>query len=263
MTRQEFVSAVLQNAMTVQGYKVGCDGRGVDHLCDCIGLIIGAFEILGVKWPGVHGTNWTARNYVKGLSEFGTTLDLQIGDVVFKAREPGQDGYNLPDTYKNSPDKRDYYHIGVVTNLNPFKITHCTTVPGGIQADQGKKNWKFKAVLEPIAEGGHGMKKGLVMAESGNTVNMRQSSSTSAPVIVQVKIGEEVDVIEEQGEWDKIEYSGYTGYMMSKFIVIVADDTPPDEPIEPEPGEDFVTIKLPIDLAVELWEALDNAIGKG
>lgn len=268
MTRDQFVSAVLQNAMTVQGYLNGADGRGKDHLCDCIGLIIGAFKILGLNWPGVHGTNWTSRNYINGLEEFQTTLDLRLGDVVLKARDPGQDGYSLPDTYKNSPDKRDYYHIGVVTNMNPFTITHCTTVPGGIQTDKGKKNWKFKGVLKAITEGGGTVQKAIVIATQGNTVNMRSNPSKAATILTAVPVNEEVDLINEGDVWSQIRYKGINGYMMTEFLCPVADDTPPDEtePVPPEditPGDEFVTIKMPESLALALWEVLDGILGKG
>lgn len=269
MTRDEFVSAVLKNAVTVQGYLSGADGRGKDHLCDCIGLIIGAFKILGLNWPGVHGTNWTARNYINGLSTFGTVLELRRGDVVLKAREPGQSGYKLPDAYKDSPDKRDYYHIGVVVNENPFKIVHCTDVPGGIQEDHGKKNWLYKGVLKNIKEGGETVEKALVIAERGNTVNMREQPSKAARVLAQVPVGETVDMLMDGDEWSKIIFNGQGGYMMSNFLVPVAGDVPPDDvpPDETEPlpptGENYVTIKFPEDLILGLYEVLQGAIGKG
>lgn len=268
MTRQELVSAVLQNALTVQGYKNGCDGRGKDHLCDCIGLIIGAFDILGQRWPGTHGTNWTARNYVNGLAEFQSVLDLKLGDVVLKGRSPGQDGYSLPDTYRDDPDRTDYYHIGVVTSMNPFKITHCTTVPGGIQTDQGKKNWKYKATLKSIKDGGGDVpvKKALVYAANGLPVKLRANPSKAATVLLTVKVGEEVDLIEANGEWSKIKYQEVTGYMMSEFLTVVADDVPPDqgdEGSEPIHDEGYVSVRMPEDLAYALWEILDGVVGKG
>lgn len=260
MKRQEFVDAVLTNAAGVRKYELGYDGRGPDGLCDCIGLVIGAFEILGQRWPGTHGTNWTARFYVKGLREF-SAADLMSGDVVFKAREPGEKGYALPDTYKSSPDQRDYYHIGVVTRTNPLQITHCTTVAGGIKQDTSKGAWRFKATLNPIEEGEVKMKKAIVEAANKKPVNLRAQPSKSSAVLVSVPVGKEIDVLEENGEWDRVQFEEIKGYMMSEFISIIADDEPmpPDE----APPDEYITIKLPMELALGLLEVLEGTIGHG
>lgn len=264
MTRDTFAAAVLENAAGVRKYELGFDGRNPEGWCDCIGLVIGAFQIAGVRWTGGHGTNWTARNFVTGLGRFGVLADLELGDVVFKAREPGEKGYALPDSYKGSPDKRDYYHIGVVTSVNPVCITHCTSVEGGIRIDNTKGNWSYKALLNKVENGGGGgtVKKAIVEWDTGKTVNLRAKPSTASQVLVQVPIGNEVDVLEENGEWDKIKYQELTGYMMAKFLSIVADDEPvPPEEIPPEGGDGFV--KIPVDAAFAVWEALDGVFGKG
>lgn len=279
MTRDVFVSAVLQNALTVRGYKIGCDGRDADGLCDCIGLIKGAFAILDVPWGGGPGTNYCARNYIDGLKPFDTTLELKKGDVVLKRRAPGDNGYSLPDTYKNDPDQYDYYHIGVVTSDTPLKITHCTTVPGGIQVDQGKKNWSVKGKLRPITdEGGKGMGiKAIVTADNGLPVNLRSRPEIKdGTFITKVPLNSEVDILEEGNEWSKVKYQGITGYMMTKYLVPVASDMPPEEggqdnplPYDPpegepyDPGDETVMVPMPLTLLVELYSILDKAIGKG
>lgn len=37
----------------------------------------------------------------------------------------------------------DYYHVGVVTRLSPFEITHCTSVDGGIKRDTKLGKWGY------------------------------------------------------------------------------------------------------------------------
>ena len=56
----EFLSAIEEIASENPSYRKG--GSGFDGTCDCIGLIIGALALAGFKWPGVHGSNWAARN---------------------------------------------------------------------------------------------------------------------------------------------------------------------------------------------------------
>jgi hypothetical protein len=60
-----------------------------------------------------------------------------------------------------------------------------------------------------------------ITAPSGKTVNMRQSASTSAPVIVPIAIGEIVDVVSVTGEWSQITWCNKSGYMMSKYLAKV------------------------------------------
>lgn len=71
-----------------------------------------------------------------------------LGNLVFKAREPGEDKYDLPSSYKNHPDQRDYYHVGVVTSIDPLVISHCTGVPGGIKKDNKLGAWHYTGKLD-------------------------------------------------------------------------------------------------------------------
>lgn len=269
MTRDEFTAAVLLNAAGVREYKLGYDGQNPQGWCDCIGLDIGAYVILGVKWPGTHGTNWAARYYTKDLKPINTVGELKTGDVVYKKREPGEQYYDLPDAYKNHPDRRDYYHIGTVTQTNPLRITHCTDVPGGIKTDTTLGKWSYYGTFKNIEDGGGNkpMTQAIVVADQGSTVNMREQPSKASRVIEQVPIGEIVDVYDEGAEWSQIGYKGKKGYMMTMFTVPVAgdppEDAPPDETEPVEPGGDMVQIIMPMSVAVALYQALDGVIGHG
>ena len=62
------------------------------------------------------------------MSTFGHIAnagEMFLGEIVYKAREPGEDKYALPARYENSGDLRDYYHVGVVTSVSPLEITKC------------------------------------------------------------------------------------------------------------------------------------------
>lgn len=63
------------------------------------------------------------------------------------------------------------------------------------------------------------MSKLIVTATSGKTVNMRKQPSTSAPILQQVPLLTEVELIEKSSDlWYKVEYSGTQGYMMAKYL---------------------------------------------
>ena len=123
----------------------------------------------------------------------------------------------------------------------------------------------YGSIIDNILEGGEQpVKKALVYAANGKPVNLRAGQSTSAAVLIQVKVGEEVDVLEEGATWDKVKYQELTGYMMNEFLTIVADggdDVPPED--GGEGGSGFVTIKLPEDVALALLEVLEGTLGKG
>ena len=121
----EFLAAVEEIAAENPRYRKG--GSGFDGSCDCIGLIIGALQRCGGKWSGIHGSNWAARNATDGLKRIVSNADLEVGELVFKAKAPGQSGYDLPDRYKKDPDRNDYYHVGVVLSVYPLRIRHMTT----------------------------------------------------------------------------------------------------------------------------------------
>jgi len=59
-------------------------GDGSDGYCDCIGLVIGAIRRCGLKWTGIHGSNWAARKEAVNLRPVKSISDLELGDVVLK-----------------------------------------------------------------------------------------------------------------------------------------------------------------------------------
>lgn len=61
-----------------------------------------------------------------------------------------------------------------------------------------------------------------VTASSGNSVNMRQSPSSSAKVISQVALDQIVDVISVENDWSEIIWNGKSGYMMSKYLTKIS-----------------------------------------
>ena len=203
-------------------YRLGGDGS--DGTCDCIGLVIGAIERAGGKWPGTHGSNYAARNVMDFLTN--ELAEAVPGWLAYKAKAPDESGYDLPEKYAGSADLLDYYHVGVVTSVAPLEITHCTSGGGvdGITADTKQGNWKYFGPCNLIDYAGETeeptMTTAIVRASSGSTVKMRSKPSTSASLYWDVPVGSIVQVIRKEAApgWTQIMWKANEGYMMTKFL---------------------------------------------
>ena len=227
MILEAFIAQVEAIAQASPVYRLGGDGS--DGTCDCIGLVIGAIRRAGGSWTGTHGSNYAARYEMRELLPVTDAGELCLGDVVYKARTPGQAGYALPERYKNDPDQRDYYHVGVVTATSPLEITHCTSP--GIVRDTKLGKWTYRGRLKKVgydsAEGVETMaQEAKVTAASGSTVKMRSKPSASDGLYWEVPVGAEVQVAEVTGSWAKVRYGDRTGYMMTDFLALDAQEPP-------------------------------------
>ena len=213
-------------------------GDGSDGYCDCIGLIIGAIRRCGLKWTGIHGSNWAARKEVTNLHPIKSETDLEVGDIVLRGCQPGESGYALPSRYKKggqyyNGDLTDYYHAGVVTKLSPLNITHMAT---RITVDTKIGRWNYAGRARILVNAGAYKEaptqapaptpsagaQAKVIAESGNTVNMRNAPSLRARILIRIKLGTIVNLVEPGEEWCRISYGNKTGYMMAKFLEVVS-----------------------------------------
>ena len=118
-------------------YRKGGSGR--DGTCDCIGLIMGALRRAGGSWPGIHGTNYAARQEMTDFAPISSARDLAVGELVFKHYAPGDKQYSLPARYRRDRDQNDYYHVGLVVSVRPLRIRHMTTP--GIKTDLRLGQW--------------------------------------------------------------------------------------------------------------------------
>ena len=217
LTTGAFLCGVAENAARIRVYRLGGDGTNGES--DCIGLIVGAVRLCGEAWPGIQGTNYTARKLTRGLAAVTRDSVPGLGMLVFKARLPGEAGYDLPDRYQNSEDRTDYYHVGVITALSPLTITECTGVPGAILRTHTLDGWQYIGALS-LAEGGNvEMYTARVYAENGKPVRLRALPSTDSKILAELPVGTAVTVLEELTDWCYLRCAdGKTGYMMSSFL---------------------------------------------
>ena len=263
ITRERFLEKVEEIAAASPAYRLGGDGS--DGSCDCIGLVIGAIRRAGGAWNGIHGSNYAARYEMRELLPVMDAGELNLGDAVYKARMPGEVGYALPERYKNDPDQRDYYHVGVVTAVEPLEITHCTGP--GIVRDTKLGKWTYRGRLEKVAyDSAEGMETmaqtAKVTAMSGSTVKMRSKPSTSDGLYWEVPVGAEVQVAEISGGWAKVRYGDRTGYMMTEFLDMGGQEmTEAGGTAEAAPGGELITVQRTALQAV--YDALGNLLQGG
>lgn len=53
------------------------------------------------------------------------------------------------------------------------------------------------------------------------TLNLREEPSTDSDIIALISIGEECNVISDEGDWYKVEYGEYTGYISKEYVELV------------------------------------------
>lgn len=257
----DFVAAVKRNGDRVTAYKLGESGDGGQ--CDCIGLIIGAIRLCGESWRGIHGTNYAARNEMRSLLRIADASELALGDLVYKAREPGQSGYDLPSRYANSSDQKDYYHVGVVTDLEPLEITHCTSVSGGIRRDSKLGQWRFAGRLKGVTlpeenDGKEETDMELNYRVVGGSLNQRAEPSMDGRWLQSIPNGTRVHAEKSADPaWLLVDYNGKSGYCKAAFLEALQAEPETDQ--EGEPGE---SVTIPRTELAALRKALEAVCGR-
>lgn len=243
----KFLDGCARNAARIKGYKLACNGS--NGLSDCIGFVIGALVLAGQSWNGTHGSNYAVRYRTKNLHKFSSASELKLGQLVYKANLPGSKNYDSKAVgkYKSHSDKNDYYHVGVVTSVNPLTISHCSG--GGMHYDKSLKNthWEYAGECSLVDYGSQGSSTPVIsepvspVVSTGTmvvdvpddtSVNVRNKASISSNVLTRLPEGSKVEVTSISSGWSHVNYTYQktgTGYVMSKFlnngVVDVPDDT--------------------------------------
>jgi hypothetical protein len=193
---------------------------------------------MGEKWNGTHGSNYAARYRTRNLHVVTSASQLKLGQLVYKHYKPGTKEWDKSfpkGKYSGNPDQNDYYHVGVVTSVNPLEISHCSG--GGMHYDKSLGKWSHAGectlveyssspVITPIEQAASETKvigpgKAIVDVPDDTTVNIRSAASTAGKILVKANEGTVLDVISVSGSWAKVNYSFDkigTGYVMSRYI---------------------------------------------
>lgn len=247
-------------------------GKAEKGCVDCSGAFVYAYRQFGKTIA--HGSNTIARKYITG--KLLPISEAKPGMAAFKAKMPGETGYELPGKFKPggasyNGDLNDYYHIGLVDEDSKWVLNAKGTQSGFCRDKLTKKNgWDFVAYLKGVDYDNSAEEKGeIIMQEahvvlpsgaSGSTVNMRKSASTSAQLIARVPVGSKVEVEEKQAQWSKIKYEGQSGWMMSEYLDFSGETDGAEIAIRPE---DAATIDRALKEIEKQIDVIGAIIGRG
>lgn len=236
---------------------------GAESGCvDCSGAFVWAFHQFGKSIA--HGSNSIARIYCEALQPISAAAP---GMAAFKLHRPSQDGYNLPDKYRDSPDQNDYYHIGLVDETGKYVLNAQSTSAGFTRTKISK--WGAVGFLKAVAytKEDQPMQTMMVNCPDGETVRLREKPSTNAATICKVPSGDIVQGADYDLEWSRVDYDGRSGFMMNKYLMHVPAQpvtTPTDlAPVTLPVTGGTITLTLPRNAAEWLRDALVSALGVG
>ena len=163
----------------------------------------------------------------------------------------------------------DYYHIGVVDD-DPRYVLNAKGKDYGFCRDAlaAKNGWDYVAYLKYVdygseeKEGDKQVEQATVVlpsGSSGSTVNLRQSNSQSAALVDRVPVGSVVTVLEDQGQWCRIQWNGKTGYMMSNYLEYDGQDGEAENLTQEQVGQINAALKQ-IEVAVD---QIGSIVGRG
>lgn len=182
------------------------------HVADDIGLVRYALVTLGDVSVGKETEVkdiWEKLCEKKGELPYD---ELKPGSVVFKKKG------------------EEFAHIGVY--VGGGKVIEAKSVKMGVGMSSVTSGWDTWGELAYVNYSGTAIRKLVeepkpdmrvlsggvsVCAENGHNVNVRADKSVSAVSVDSLPVGVRVEVVEDCGEFCKIQYVK-TGYMMKKFL---------------------------------------------
>lgn len=265
-TREKFLAKCDEVVDAQPTYKNGASDLAY---CDCIGMVKYGLRQNGVSFS-TSGTNYSFRHHVDNIRSITSASDLNVGDVVFKAYEPGQSGWNLPSKYQQggseyNGDLNDYYHIGAVKSVSPLEIIHMTSPSAKRDTKIGK--WGYAASLKSVyisdspspeppqptpPEPGQ---YATVYAENGKPVKLRAKPSTNCGLYDELPVGTVIEVVAVRSDgWTCANYKNRKNwYIMTCFCKFDSSDGGDDS--DDEPYVEYVSITID-DITIEEAEAL-------
>ena len=71
--------------------------------------------------------------------------------------------------------------------------------------------------------------KATTVTVTTDTLNLRREASTDSDIILQLLEGDECELIEEDGNWYKVSYGDYTGYISKDYAEVESDSSDTNE----------------------------------
>jgi len=229
---------------------------------DCQGYMEEIFRLCGQK-TSYRGSNDMFRNacsWVGTLNEAKQLGYLQPGAALFILEHNGGE----PDRYK-SDGLGNASHVGMYVGENALRdtdkngswrvcnVVHSSSSMGRVAGSTLKNAWTHVGLWKDVDFGVENIEgseddymanenaavpaQGRIVTENLKPVNFRTKTNSKAaliPRMPEIPYGELVEIHSYTGEWAKVTYQGYTGYIMKKFIGAVEAEGSNDETIKVE-----------------------------
>jgi len=148
----------------------------------------------------------------------------------------------------------DYYHVGIVKQVSPLCIVHCTksAKTDGITYDDKLGAWKYAAFLNAIQYKEvteMSIVKGMYTVGNipeDETVRVRAGPGKNYKTVDKLVYGTEVEVVGESGEWALLTTGGY---IMTAYLT------------EKQKAKTEVTLTLSRETVIALRDACVSALG--
>lgn len=124
--------------------------------------------------------------------------------------------------------------------------------------------WTAISYGEPIDSIIHGDEPGgetmiaTVYSDNGKPVNFRKKPSTSAALVDQIPVGEQVEVSGKGSEWCSCKWKGKAGYIMTQFLIF--GEYVPGEDTDPTPTPDGMVLVNRGELE-KVYDMIGNLLG--
>lgn len=213
------ISELIKSFDQIIGWPYKLGGRSQSGI-DCSGAFVRAYQQQGQSI--YHGSNRIIRAHCTGAFTIERESQLEVGMAIFKQRadlSKMKAEYKPGGRYYNEALPNDYYHIGLVTGVNPLSIVNATTPVA--RRETRLSNWTVAAYLIGADYGSpppEEARQATVVAQKGSTVNLRSGASLGSAIVKRVPLGEAVTVTRDMGQWCAITHQGSSGYMMTEFL---------------------------------------------
>ena len=107
-------------------------------------------------------------------------------------------------------------------------IIYYTRSLGGMAMDSIKKIICAFTVLVAISFAYTGVVKAATVEITTETLNLRAEASTDSDIVAQISIGDECELLEEEGDWYRVKYGEYTGYISKEYANVVGQEDTSD-----------------------------------
>ena len=97
-----------------------------------------------------------------------------------------------------------------------------------------------------------------VYSDNGKSVNFRKKPSTSAALLDQIPVGEQVEVTERGSDWCSCKWKGKAGYIMTQFLIF--GEYVPGEDTDPTPTPDGMVLVNRGELE-KVYDMIGNLLG--